>query len=103
MIRRREFITLLGGAALAWPVAVRAQQAVKVYRIGFLGAISADDLGQHLDALRQGLRDLGYVEGKDIVFEYRWAEGKYEQLPELAAELVRLDVSVILSTGPRAT
>jgi putative ABC transport system substrate-binding protein len=72
---------------------------VKVARIGFLGATSAGDLGRHLDALRQGLRDLGYAEGKDIVIEYRWAEGKYEHLPELAAELVRLDVRVIVTHG----
>jgi putative ABC transport system substrate-binding protein len=97
-VRRREFLTVLFGI-VAWPLPARAQEPEKVARIGFLGAISAGDLGKHLDALRQGLRDLGYAEGKDIVIEYRWAEGKYEHLPELAAELVRLDVRVIVTHG----
>ena len=64
-----------------------------------MGAVTADDYGNLLDVLRQGLRDLGYVEGKNIVIEYRWAEGKYDRLPELAAELVRLDVSIIVTHG----
>jgi putative ABC transport system substrate-binding protein len=98
-LRRREFIFRLGGAAAAWPLAARAQEPTKVARIGFLGATSAGDLEKHLDALRKGLRDLGYIEGKDIVIEYRWAEGKYERLPELAAELLRLDASVIVTHG----
>src|SRR5262245_23083470 len=97
-MRRREFIGLLGGAAV-WPLAARAQEPAKVTRIGFLGAISGGDLEKHLDALRKGLRDLGYIEGKDIVIEYRWAEGKYERLPELAAELLRLGASVIVTHG----
>jgi putative tryptophan/tyrosine transport system substrate-binding protein len=97
-VRRREFLAVLFGL-VAWPLPARAQEPEKVARIGFLGAISAGDLGKHLDALRQGLRDLGYAEGKDIVIEYRWAEGKYEHLPELAAELVRLDVRVIVTHG----
>jgi len=94
-VRRREFLAVLFGL-VAWPLPARAQEPEKVARIGFLGAISAGDLGKHLDALRQGLRDLGYAEGKDIV---TWAEGKYEHLPELAAELVRLDVRVIVTHG----
>jgi putative tryptophan/tyrosine transport system substrate-binding protein len=97
-VRRREFLAVLFGL-VAWPLPARAQEPEKVARIGFLGAISAGDLAQHLDALLQGLRDLGYAEGKDIVIEYRWAEGKYEHLPELAAELVRLDVRVIVTHG----
>jgi putative ABC transport system substrate-binding protein len=97
-VRRREFLAVLFGL-VAWPLPARAQEPEKVARIGFLGAISAGDLAKHLDALRQGLRDLGYAEGKDIVIEYRWAEGKYEHLPELAAELVRLDVRVIVTHG----
>jgi putative tryptophan/tyrosine transport system substrate-binding protein len=98
-MKRREFITLLGGAAVAWPLAARAQEPAKAARIGFLGAVTADDLGHLIDVLRQGLRDLGYVEGKNIVIEYRWAEGKYDRLPELAAELVRLEVSAIVTHG----
>ena len=97
-MRRREFITLLGGAAAA-PLAARAQQPAKVPTIGFLGAVAAGEYGNLLDALRQGLRDLGYVEGKNIVIEYRWAEGKYDRLPELAAELVRLGVNIIVTHG----
>jgi putative ABC transport system substrate-binding protein len=98
-IRRREFVFTLGGAAAAWPFAARAQQPTKVSTIGFLGTVAAGEYGNLLDALRQGLRDLGYVEGKNIVIEYPWAEGKYDRLPELAAELVRLGVSIIVTHG----
>ena len=77
-MRRREFITLLGGAAAAWPIAARAQQAAKVARIGLVGLTAADSLPQHTEAFRAGLRDLGYQEGRDIVIEFRWAEGRYE-------------------------
>ena len=96
-MRRRDFITLLGGAAAAWPLTARGQQTGKVARIGLLGPASAKSHG--VEALRAGLRDLGYVEGRDIVIEYRWAEGRYERLAELAAELVRLKVDVILTYG----
>ena len=89
-MRRREVISLLGGAATAWPLAARAQQAAKVYRIGFLGnstaALEADLVGP----FREGLRDLGYVEGQNILIEYRWAEGEYERFPALTAELIAL-------------
>ena len=98
IMRRREFITLLGGSAVAWPLAARAQQAGKVYRVGFLWEgpdVSPDDL----EAFRQGLRDLGYVEGRTIAIEYRWAEGKPERMRELAEELVRLKVDVIVTPG----
>jgi ABC-type uncharacterized transport system substrate-binding protein len=99
-VRRREFITLLGGAAVVWPVVVvRAQQSGKVPRIGFLGAQSADSYASQLEGFRLGLRDLGYVEGKTIVIEYRWAEGKYERLRELVAELIRSNVDVIVTHG----
>jgi putative ABC transport system substrate-binding protein len=84
---------------LAAPLAALAQQKGKVWRIGFLGPTSASGLADRVEALRAGLRDLGYVEGKNIVIEYRWSEGKVERLPELAAELVRLKVEVIVTTG----
>jgi putative ABC transport system substrate-binding protein len=99
-MRRREFLFVFGGAATAWPLAVHAQRPARdVYRIGFLGAISAASHVSELEALRQGLRELGYVEGENTVIEYRWAEGKYQRLPELAAELVRLKVDVIITHG----
>ena len=88
-MQRREFITLLGGATVAWPLAARAQQSAKVFRIGFLGATSASGWASRVEAFRLGLRDLGYVEGKNIVIEFRWAEENYDRLPDLAAELVR--------------
>ena len=95
-MRRREFITLLSGAAAAWPLVARAQQAGKIYRIGFLWD-SPDAFLDALEAFRQGLRDLGYVEGRNIAMEYRWAEGKPERMRELAEELVRLKVDVIVA------
>jgi putative tryptophan/tyrosine transport system substrate-binding protein len=99
-MRRREFITLLGGAAVAWPLAVGAQQtADKVHRIGLLSSVTAAGYARQLEALRQGLRELGYIEGKNLVIEYRWAEGKYDRLAELAAELVRLKVNLIVTHG----
>jgi putative ABC transport system substrate-binding protein len=98
MIRRREFITVLGGAAAAWPSAVGAQQA-KVARIGFLGLVSSASHASRVAALRAGLRDLGWIEGRNILIEFRWAEGNYDRLPELAAELVRLNVDVLVTHG----
>ena len=95
-MRRREFITLLGGAAVAWPVAARAQQSKKIYRVGFLWDSPA--VWPHaLDAFRQELRHLGWVEGQNIAIDYRWAEGRFERLAELAEELVRLKVDVIVA------
>jgi ABC-type uncharacterized transport system substrate-binding protein len=99
MIARREFITLLGGAAAAWPIPARAQQSGKVAQIGFLGAASASAYARQIEGFRSGLRDLGYIEGSNIVIAYRWAEGNYERLPELAAELVRSSVDVIVTHG----
>ena len=96
-MQRREFITLLGGVAAAWSLVARAQPRGKVYRIGFLGVTSRSEYGRHVDALRTGLRQLGYEEGNKIVFEYRWAEGRYDRLPELAAELVNLNVDVLVA------
>jgi ABC-type uncharacterized transport system substrate-binding protein len=95
-MRRREFITLLGGAAVAWPLAARAEQPAKVPRIGFLRFGLASANAERVEALRTGLRDLGYVEGKNIVIEFRWTE-RIDQLPELAAELARMNVDAIFA------
>jgi putative ABC transport system substrate-binding protein len=95
---RREFITLLGGAA-AWPLAARAQQAGKLPTIGFLGASTPSAWNQWTAAFVQRLRELGWTEGRTIAIEYRWAELREERLAELAAELVRLKVDVIVTSG----
>jgi putative ABC transport system substrate-binding protein len=95
-VKRRDFITLLGGAA-TWPFAAHAQQASRVPRIGLLGAASPSKFASRLEGLRLGLRDFGYVEGRNITIEYRWAEGRYERFPELAAELVRSNVDLIVT------
>src|SRR5215213_2815620 len=98
-MRRREFIALVGGA-IACPVGVRAQQQTgKVPRIGFLSLTSPSDRPPLLDAFRQGLRELGWVEGQNVVIEYRYAEDRVDRLPDLAAELVRLKVNLIVSFG----
>jgi len=98
-MKRRAFITLLGGAAV-WPLAARAQQSSKLWRIGFLSAVSRE-LSSHA-ALEQGMHELGYVEGKDFVLEWRSVEGKYERFPEIIGELVRLKVDVFV-TGVTAS
>jgi putative ABC transport system substrate-binding protein len=95
-VRRREFITLVGGAVAGWPFAARAQQT-KVARIGFLGLNSASTHAARLAALRAGLRDLGWLEGTNLLFEYRWADGNYERLRGLADELVQLKVDVLVT------
>jgi putative tryptophan/tyrosine transport system substrate-binding protein len=99
VIRRREFITLLGGAAVAWPLSARAQPSGKTYRIGFLGPTSYAERKRDVDALRTGLRQLGYEEGRNIVIHYRWAEGRYDRLAEFAAELVKLNMDVIVTVS----
>src|SRR5262247_1258959 len=96
-MRRREFIALVGGAA-AWPIAVPAQQQTMPL-IGFLNSASARQWDHLLGAFRKGLNEVGYVEGQNVLIEYRWAEGLYDRLPVLAEELVRRPVSVLVATG----
>jgi putative tryptophan/tyrosine transport system substrate-binding protein len=95
-MKRREFITLLGGAAATWPLAVRAQQPGKLPRIGFLGLAPASSFASRVEALRTGLRDLGYLEGTNIILEFRWAK-TVDELPDLAAEFVRMRVDIIFA------
>ena len=101
-MKRREFITLLGGAAVAWPLAARAQQPAKLPTIGFLGAATPSATSPWTAAFVQRLHEFGWIEGRNIAIEYRWAEGRAKPLAEIAAELVRLKVDVIVthSTAP---
>jgi putative tryptophan/tyrosine transport system substrate-binding protein len=98
-LKRRRFIALLGGAALAWPLAVRAKQPAKLPTIGFLGTTSASAWSRYVAAFARRLRELGWVEGRTVAIEYRWAEGRSERLAEIAAEFTRLKVDVIVTAG----
>ena len=98
-MRRREFITLLGGAATAWPLAARAQQPPKLPTIGFLGQSTPVIESRRLAAFLKRLRELGWIEGRTVAIEYRWAEGRSERAAEIAAEFVRLNVDLIFAGG----
>jgi putative ABC transport system substrate-binding protein len=97
-MRRREFITLLGGAAVAWPLAARAEQSAMPV-IGFVNPTAPEGYPKVIDEFRRGLAETGYVEGRNIIIEYRWAHGEYAKLPGLVDELVKLNVAVIAATG----
>lgn len=97
-MRRRQFIMLVGGVAASWPVVAHTQQGAMPV-IGFLSSLAANGFGVYLEAFREGLKDTGYSEGRNVQIEYRWAEGQYDQLPRLAADLVSRHVSVIFTAG----
>jgi ABC-type uncharacterized transport system substrate-binding protein len=98
-MKRRAFITLLGGAAATWPLAASAQQPAKLPTIGFLGANTPSAESQWVAAFMQRLRELGWIEGRTVAIEYRWTEGRAERAAEIAAEFVRMKVDVIVTTG----
>ena len=100
-MRRLEFVTLLGGAAAAWALGARAQQAAMPV-VGFLGITFASERPERLAAFKRGLGECGFVEGRNVMIETRWAEGRYDRFPELAADLVRHQVEVIVATGTAA-
>ena len=97
-MRRREFITLVGGVAVAWPFAARAQQPGKMWQIGWLGSGSAELITGFLRGFHQGLKEVGYIEGQNLAVEYRWAQ-QNDQLPFLATDLVGRQLSVLVAQG----
>jgi putative ABC transport system substrate-binding protein len=98
-MERREFITLVGGMAATWPFAARAQQLPPMPRVGFMHILSPENVPHFMPAFREGLLEQGFVEGRNVAIEYRWAEGQYDRLQTHAADLVRLQVAVIAATG----
>ena len=97
-MRRRNFIVLAGGAAALWPLAARAQQPATPV-IGFLSSVSPQPFANYVAGFRAGLKEAGYIDGQNVTIEFRWAEGHYDRLPEMAADLVRHKVTVLVSTG----
>jgi putative ABC transport system substrate-binding protein len=97
-MRRREFITLLGGAAAGWPIAAHAQQPAMPI-IGFLSSFPSDANVRFIAAFRRGLNEAGYIEGRNLIIEFRWADNSYDRLPRLATELIAVGSSVIVAAG----